>query len=128
MLFVTAAVQRKANFGNRLLKNTSSLKGAIHQTLKMQTHPVLWASLATNGSSPATEGLARPLLCWGYTLSALEMLSHFREDGEEPRPLLADQSRGGCSQVEAAWAPGHELISAPRRWAQRTQVTLLQGS
>lgn len=41
MLFVTAAVQREANFGNRLLKHISALKGAINHTLEVQAHPVL---------------------------------------------------------------------------------------
>lgn len=41
MLFVTAAVHGEANFGNRLLKHISALKGAINQTLEVLAHPVL---------------------------------------------------------------------------------------
>lgn len=50
MLFVAAAVHREANFGNRLLKHISALKGTISQTLEVQAHPVLWVSLVANSS------------------------------------------------------------------------------
>lgn len=54
MLFVTAARQRKANFGNRLLKNISALNSAINHTGDADS-PVRWASLwaALVSSSPA---------------------------------------------------------------------------
>lgn len=59
-LFVIAAVQRKANFRNRLLKNISTPNSMINQALEMQIHPALWAFLATQGSSGLRSGLARP--------------------------------------------------------------------
>lgn len=64
MLFVIAAIQREANFGNRLLKNISTLSGTINQVLQMQIHPVLWAFL---GCSPA---LPRPPFLSGCPGSA----------------------------------------------------------
>lgn len=67
MLFVTAAVQREANFGNRLLKHISALKGVINQKLEGQAHPVLWVSLAANSSSQLRRRL--PGLVPGATLA-----------------------------------------------------------
>lgn len=65
-LFVIAAVQRKANFRKRLLKNISTLNSMINQALKMQIHPAFWAFLATQGSSGLRSGLARPPSHWGH--------------------------------------------------------------
>lgn len=71
VLFVIAAIQREANFGNRLLKNISTLSGMINQALQMQIHPVLLAFLATRGSFPGrSPALPRPPFPWGCPGSA----------------------------------------------------------
>ena len=81
-LFVIAAIQRKANFRNRLLKNISTLNSMINQALEMQIFPAFWAFLATQGFSGLQSGLARPPSHWATWLCM-------------PRPLLpASQAPG----------------------------------
>lgn len=81
MLFVIAAIQRKANFGNRLLKNTSTLNGPINPALETQILLALGAFLATSGSLPRPQsGPTSPLYYRGRPGSAL------REPLPKPSP------------------------------------------
>lgn len=108
MLFVIAAIQRKANFGNRLLKNISTLSGTINQGLQMQMRPALWALLATcrllpgPQSSPAQASF--PLgLSWLCPLEACALASPGApEDWEAASRLLTHRERlqsQNCSHV-----------------------------
>lgn len=102
-LFVITAIQRKANFRNRLLKNISTPNSMINQALEMQIFPAFWAFLATQGFSGLQSGLARPPSHWSHlALHAQTFASGLpgsREDEQGDRASCADSSG-------PHWSPG----------------------